>query len=298
MRIAERLCLATVLGIFCFAASGCSGGGSPAADAGSGTGTAGAGAVVGAEGTEFGSDHIRQIVESVYVPGTAGLHGGEVFRPGQGKPLALSPCRVEQPASGVRVDDKIRVGPATVPVPAALYELRVPAESDGMWASVYVLAPGADTSKLLVDLLAAGQACGSRTVAAADPSSRASARVVSTSWTTMGTDGPGVAVISASAPGAGATAAPKGPNWTVGPDGKLAPDGDLTAFRTAGPGFLDYGEAVFYGTNGRILVEVAVVGQNHSSAGSASDVPAVEEAYPAAQRALKELLAGFRGLPD
>ncbi|MFD5563227.1 hypothetical protein [Kitasatospora griseola] len=55
---------------------------------------------------------------------------------------------------------------------------------------------------------------------------------------------------------------------------------------------------MFYGTNGRILVEVAVVGQNRPSAGSASNVPAVEEAYPAAQRALKELLAGFRGLPD
>ncbi|MGW4383850.1 hypothetical protein [Kitasatospora sp. NPDC004531] len=250
------------------------------------------------EGTEFGSDHVRQIVESVYVPGTAGLHGGEVFRPGPGKPLALSPCRVEQPMSGVRVDDRIRVGSATVPVPAAVYELRVAAVPDGMWASVYVLAPGADTTKLLVDLLAAGQSCGSRTVAAADPSSRASARVVSTSWTTTGTDGPGVAVITASAPEAGATAPPKGPNWTIGPDGRLAPDGDLTASRTAGPGFLDYGEAVFYGTNGRILVELTTVGQNSPTAGSAPSTPAMAEAYPAAQRALKELLAGFRGLPD
>ncbi|MFG2910247.1 hypothetical protein ACGF13_35010 [Kitasatospora sp. NPDC048286] len=251
------------------------------------------------EGTEFGSGHIRQIVESVYVPGTAGLRGGEVFRPGQGKPLALSPCRVEQPKSGVRVDDRIRIGSATVPVPAAIYELRVPAESDGMWASVYVLTPGADTAKLLADLLAAGQACGSRTVAAADSSSRASARVATAAWAAMGADGPEVAVISASVPdAAGATAPPKGPNWTIGPDGRLAPDGDLTALRPSGEGFLDYGEAVFYGTKGRILVEVAKVGGNYPPTGSAPDVPAVEEAYPAAQRALKELLAGFAGLPD
>ncbi|KDN88191.1 hypothetical protein [Kitasatospora cheerisanensis] len=249
------------------------------------------------EGTELGSGHIRQIVESVYVPGTAGLHGGEVFRPGQGKPLTLSPCRLEQPRSGVRVDDRTRVGPATVPVPTAIYELRIPAESDGMWASVYVLAPGTDTTKLLTDLLAAGQACGSRTVTAADPSSRASAQVVSTAWTTMGADGPGVAVISASTPDtAGATAPPKGPKWTISPDGRLAPDGDLTAPRTPAPGSLDYGEAVLYGTNGRILVELAKVGGD--SAGSAPDLPAVEQAYPAAQRALKELLAGFNGLPD
>ncbi|MFI6151368.1 hypothetical protein ACIBCA_01555 [Kitasatospora sp. NPDC051170] len=297
MRTTERLWAATVLGLTCLALAGCSSGSAPTGPA-TGTGTVEATAVADVEGTEFGSAHIRQIVESVYVPGTAGLHGGEVFRPGPGKPLALSPCRVEQPKTGVRVDDRVRIGTPTVPVPGALYELRVPAESDGLWASVYVLPSGADTSKVLADLLAAGRGCGPRTVTAADSSSRASAQVVTTAWTTTGTDGPGVAVVSASAPAAaGATAPPKGPNWTIGPNGKLAPDGDLTASPKPGPGSVDYGEAVFYGTNGRILVEVAVVGRNYPPLGSASDVAAVEEAYPAAQRALKELLAGFKGLP-
>ncbi|MFD5436275.1 hypothetical protein ACFWJ4_29530 [Kitasatospora sp. NPDC127067] len=63
---------------------------------------------------------------------------------------------------------------------------------------------------------------------------------------------------------------------------------------TSGPVPVDHGEAVFYGTNGRILVEVVRVGGNHARTDT-SDVSAAEEAYPAAQRALTECSPASRG---
>lgn len=45
-----------------------------------------------------------------------------------------------------------------------------------------------------------------------------------------------MAVLGWSAPAASSSAAPlKGPGWTIGPNGKLAPDGDLMASPTSGP---------------------------------------------------------------
>ncbi|MFD9688250.1 hypothetical protein [Kitasatospora sp. NPDC059088] len=306
MRMTERLWAATVLAITCAGLGGCSGAGAPAADtaastpagAGTGAGTGAGGGAEEVEGTELGSGHLRQIVESVYLSGTAGLRGGEVLRPGPGKPLALSPCRLEAPRAGVRIDDKVRTGAPTVPVPA-LYELRVPAAADGMWASVYVLARGTDSTKLLADVVTAGRACEPRTVAPDDPRSRSTVPVATTVGITTGTEGPGVAVLTRSVSAApGATTPPAGPGWTIGPDGKLVPDGDLRASPASGPVDVDYGEAVFYGTNGRVLVEMVRVGGNRTPTNASPGAPAAEEAYPAAQRALRELLAGFKGLPD
>ncbi|MET8699796.1 hypothetical protein ABZW10_13130 [Kitasatospora sp. NPDC004723] len=304
MGTTERLWAAVVLTISCLAVSGCSGGSTPAADTASGSaGSTTGSAAEDIEAGEFASGHLRNIVESVYISGTAGLRGGQVFRPEPGKPLTLSPCRLEQPQVGVQIADKDRAGVPAVPVPA-LYELRVPAEADGLWVSVYVLARDADKTKVLTDLVTAGRACEPRKVTSTDHPATATAPalstapVLTTAGITSGPDGPGVAVLSRSAPAtSAATTPPRTPGWTIGPDGRLAPDGDLLAASKPGPAPVDYGEAVFYGTSGRVLVEVVKVGKNHVST-SASETPAAEEAYPAAQRALAALLGGFKGLPD
>ncbi|MGW7091670.1 hypothetical protein [Streptomyces sp. NPDC054874] len=154
-----------------------------------------------------------------------------------------------------------------MPVPA-LYELRSERYEPGFSVSIYFLPRRTDKAELLAALLTAARDRGPRTAhAPASALSRSQAPVATAAQVTSSKHGPGLAVLSDDRYD---TAPPSpGPDWSVGPDGKLAPvtkppassSRPLTPTDTS----LEYGQALVYGTNGRFLVEVLKVAENRPS---------------------------------
>ncbi|MFE9775557.1 hypothetical protein ACFYOV_28560 [Streptomyces sp. NPDC005931] len=294
MRIRHGHFLPAVLVLSALLTSGCSSSSSPkesSAEAESGA--------VPADASEEGVEppYIQQILDSTLGQRITGMPDGTVHRPQQGKPLGASPCRLMEADGGADITDKQKATRKPVPVPA-LYELRSERVTDGFSVSTYVLPRNADKAKVLGAVLAAAKDCGSRTATAPISAvSRSSAVVTTAAQLTSGKHGPGVAVLSeASAAGS----APPGPSWTIGPDGKLAPIGDLPA---PGSGAVEaaftYGQAVVYGTNGRFLVEVLSIADDDpvNPDPAAEDHPSAP-AYTEAQETLTTVLSGFQGIPD
>ncbi|MEU8509655.1 hypothetical protein AB0C40_34215 [Streptomyces brevispora] len=232
--------------------------------------------------------------------GVSELSEGVVHRPKPDRPLRISPCRLVELAGDARITDEGANTRKAVPVPA-LYELRSERLNPGFSVSIYLLPRKTDTSKLLVRVLTAARDCGPRTAnAPASTVSRSKAPVATAAQITAGKHGPGVAVLS----DARYQAAPPspGPDWTIGPDGKLTPLGKLPT--TSSPltptdTSLEYGQALVYGTNGRFLVEVLKVAENRPS--DPTPAPGAQPSGPAytrAQEILDSLLTGFQGVPE
>ncbi|MFJ2648444.1 hypothetical protein ACIO1C_17115 [Streptomyces sp. NPDC087420] len=258
-----------------------------------------------ASGDEFDPSYMQRIMDSQLDRGVSELRAGVVHRPKKDRPLGISPCRLVELDRDVRITDAGAATRKAVPVPA-LYELRSERYDPGFSVSVYLLPRRTDTSELLAEVLTAARDCGPRTAdAPLTALSRSQAPVTTVARATAGKHGPGVAVLS----DARYRAAPPspGPGWTIGPDGKLAPVGELP--RASRPPLtptdtsVEYGQAVVYGTNGRFLVEVLKVAEESLSAPEPDPTPAPGgqpsgPTYTEAQEILTTVLTGFQGVPE
>ncbi|MGW1976839.1 hypothetical protein [Streptomyces sp. NPDC001889] len=229
------------------------------------------------------------------------LRDGVVHRPRPDRPLGIAPCRLVERDRDARVTDKGAATRKPVSVPA-LYELRSQRLDPGFTVSIYLLPRRADKAELLAEVLTAARDCGPRSVhPPASTPSRSQAPVTTAARTTTGRHGPGVAVIS----DARYRAAPPspGPDWSTGPDGRIAPgySPPNTPSNPLAPAdvSLEYGQALVYGTNGRFLVEVLkVAGSSPSDPAPAPGEQPSAPAYTGAQEILDTLLTGFQGVPE
>ncbi|MFF9350846.1 hypothetical protein [Streptomyces sp. NPDC014734] len=288
MRIGR--CLSTVAVLGGLLVSGCTSSGGEASPA-----------APSASGDEFEPSYMQQIMDSRLNRGVSELGEGVVHRPEPNRPLGISPCRLVELDGDVRITDKGASTRKAVPVPA-LYELRSERSKPGFSVSIYLLPRKTDTSKLLATVLTAARGCGPRTAnAPASTVSRSRTPVTTGAQITAGKHGPGVAVLSDARHRAAAPS--PGPDWTIGPDGKLTPVGGLPAASspplTPTDTSLEYGQALVYGTNGRFLVEVLKVAEN----GSLDPTPAPGAqpsgpAYSKAREILDTVLTGFQGVPE
>lgn len=265
------------------------------------SGEAASPAVPSASGDEFEPSSMQQIMDSQLDRRVFELSEGAVHRPDPKRPLGISPCRLVELTGGELIADERAATRKAVPVPA-LYELRSERYEPGFSVSVYLLPRRTDKAKLLAAVLAAARDCGPRTAhAPASALSRSQAPVTTAAQVTSTEHGPGVAVLSDARYD---TAQPSpGPDWSVGPDGKLAPvteppaasSGPLTPTDTP----LEYGQALVYGTNGRFLVEVLKVADSGPS--DPAPAPGEQPSGPTATKALEILstvLTGFQGVPE
>ncbi|MFJ8563098.1 hypothetical protein ACIRD0_37705 [Streptomyces microflavus] len=254
-----------------------------------------------ASGNDFEPSYMQQIMDSQLDRRVSELGEGVVHRPERKKPLEISPCRLVELPGGARITHEGAAKRKAVRVPA-LYELRSERYNPGFSVSIYLLPRQTDKAKLLAEVLTAARECGPRTAAApASALSRSQAPITTSAHITAGKHGPGVAVLSDAR--YKAAPQPPGPDWTVGPDGKLArvsrppasSSGPLTPKDTS----LEYGQALAYGTNGRFLIEVLKVTESSPS----DPTPAPGEQPSAAtsskaQEILSTLLTGFQGVPE
>ncbi|MFJ9111955.1 hypothetical protein [Streptomyces sp. NPDC102283] len=258
-------------------------------------------AVPSASGDEFAPSYMQQIMDSQLDRSVSELSEGVVHRPEPKRALKISPCRLVELTGGARIADEKAAARKSVPVPA-LYELRSERHEPGFSVSIYLLPRRTDKAELLAAVLTAARDCGPRTAhAPASALSRSKAPLTTAAQVTSTEHGPGVAVLSDARYDPGQSS--PGPDWRVGPDGKLAPVTEpppassrpLTPKDTS----LEYGQALVYGTNGRFLVEVLKV----ADSGPSDPTPAPDEqpSGPTATKALEilsTLLTGFQGVPE
>lgn len=250
---------------------------------------------------EFEPSYMQQIMDSQLDRGVSELGEGVVHRPEPDRPLRISPCRLVELASDARITDEGAKTRKAVTLPA-LYELRSERHNPGFNVSIYLLPRQTDTSKLLAQVLAAARGCGPRTAnAPASTVSRSKAPITTAAQITTGKHGPGLAVLSDARYQAGSPS--PGPDWTIGPNGKLTPVHKLPSASpsplTPTDTSLEYGQALVYGTNGRFFVEVLMVAENRPS--DPTPAPGAQPsgaAYTRAQEILDTLLTGFQGVPE
>jgi len=171
-------------------------------------------------------------------------------------PVTVAPCDLDLATSlSDRIDDKQRAQGPKVPIPAG-YELRTGNAKGDRSLSVYLMSTSVDYSRVTGDLLVAAGTCGKRSTSGTDLSGTGprmlftSARVITRST--------GAALVVSteeqySAPSA--SPAPQ-PGWTIGSDGKLAPDGPLRRpdAGTGAPRYVPYAQVTIFATQGRFLL--------------------------------------------
>lgn len=265
------------------------------------SGEAASPAVPSASGDEFEPSYMQQIMDSQLDRRVSELSEGVVHRPEPKRLLTISPCRLVELTGGVRIADERADTRKAVPIPA-LYELRSERHDPGFSVSIYLLPRQTDKAELLAALLTAARDCGPRSAhAPASVLSRSKAPVTTAAQVTSTEHGPGVAVLSDARYDA-AQPSP-GPDWSIGPDGKLAPGTKPPASSsrplTPADTPLEYGQALVYGTNGRFLVEVLKIAENRPS--DPTPAPGEQPSGPTSTKALEilsTLLTGFQGVPE